>query len=99
MFFVLCLKCFKNMLVLISKKKKKKNSKYFFQKIVRRHQKVKDFDYFFQKFKTLRKFDILTKFEDNWSTRTVVGNFTSNPLPPPPPENDLFFSYFFKNHT
>ena len=57
-------------------------------------QKVKDFDFFSQKFKTLRKFDILTKFEDNWSTRTVVGNFTSNPLPPPPPENDLFFSYF-----
>ena len=59
---------------------------------------MKDFNLFFQKFKTLRKFDILTKFEDNWTTRTSVsiGEVILPPIPeyevkipppPPPPKN------------
>ena len=47
--------------------------------------KSEKFWFFFQKFKTLWQFDILTKFEDNWTTRTAV-SIGEVILPPPPPE-------------
>ena len=75
---VLCLK-------IISKnkeeKKEKKRFQIFFPKT--NDDVIKDFDFFFQIFKKLWQFDILTKFEDNWTTRTAVsiggGNFATPP--------------------
>ena len=78
---VFCLK-------IISKKEKKKKKKFqtFFPK--NSDDVIKDFDFFFQKFKTLWQFDILTKFEDNWTTRTAV-SIGEVILPPPPPEYEI----------
>ena len=76
---VLCLK-------IISKKKKKKVKKKFQTFFPKNNDDViKNFDFFFQKFKKLWQFDILTKFEDNWTSRTAVSIGVAILPPPPPP--------------